>query len=870
MTLEFPQHNDCTLCDLHEQCKSVAVPTRLASLKSHDCTKAVLIIGEAPGFQEDKANKSWVGWSGNLLHQLLSESYHLNQHADIYLANTCRCRPPANTKPTKKQRTACRPYLLDDIRQLAKAYGPDNLYLLCLGGPAVDTIAGTSIKKSLASQGQRLVPKDMTETLALRTFCSYHPAYFTPGRSPESIHAFDAHLNLLLKAVTDDEPSPPETINPLRAPSSIIASVTAPVISLDIETYGILRSMPDQTVFHPRRSEEVDGVPRAHQVISCSLAWHSFDSISTAFYNLGDRQEQANFIACLTELGGSILTGTNLTFDIVYLRACFPRLALLLRPEAFAIDDITVLNHLHSDGRPERSLKALSHLFGTADYHSLKVSTLPTGQKAASPTDPNLMYYGCTDAISTLKIYDLLQEELQARWGPSPVDRAWFRSDLMWTTIHMTEHGITFDLPALIRTQSLAQQRRTKAFEEGGQAGYTFGGKGSVLSLRTLFTQALTSAELLDDKRVEFTKKQKLVSYGANNVYLLLSLLPIDDPYRPIIESYNRYAQTASIHDSYLTPLLTKPRKGCINNGEAFPSWYPVPAYVKDTNGGEGGTRQGRFAAHKPAAQTFPSEVKACLRSRYPQGLLLSYDLSQIELRVAAILSGDPNMCAVYAQPDLDLHVEAARLIWPDYDEVPASQASRRQMAKQVNFLTLYRGGPHKLVSTVRRKLGEEISPVFAKQVIGAFWKGRGGLRAWQDGLIAQATRDGYLELATGWRRTFVKSKEAIDATYINEICNFSVQTWAAQIAQSVQADIIHFRYSGPPKHRAFVMPAQTHDDILIDTTPEIAATVDRMVSRSMAAPPLWGVLCQSVERTFPMAFERKVLAGDPRWLNQP
>jgi len=848
----------------------VAVPTRLASLKPHNCTKAVLIIGEAPGYQEDKANKSWVGWSGNLLHQLLSESSHLNEHADIYLANTCRCRPPANAKPSKKQRTACRPYLLEDITRLTAAYGPPSLYILCLGGTAADTIAGTSIKKSLANQGRPLVPKDMEEPLALRTFYSYHPAFFTPGRSPESIHAFDAHLKLLLKAVTDDELAPTESIIPLRAPASIISSVTTPVISLDIETYGILRSMPDQTVFHPSRSEEVDGVPLAHQVVSCSLAWHSFDSISSAFYNLGDRHERANFIACLTELEGSILTGTNLTFDIVYLRACFPELALLLRPDSFSIDDITVLNHLHSDGRPERSLKALSHLFGTADYHSLKVSTLPTGQKATSSTDPNLMYYGCTDAVSTLKIYDLLHEELQDRWGPSPVDRAQFRSDLMWTTIHMTEHGITFDLPALIQTQSLFQQRRAEALEEGGQANYIFGGTGCVGSLRTLFTEALSSAELLDDKRVELTKKKKLISYGANNVYLLLSLLPIDNPYRPLIESYNRYAQAASIYDSYITPLLTKPRKGCIHSGEAYPSWYPVPAYVKDTSGGEGGTRQGRFAAHKPAAQTFPPEVKACLRSRYPQGLLLSYDLSQIELRVAAVLSGDPSMCKVYSQPGLDLHVDAAQFIWPDYDDVPAFQGDRRKMGKIVNFRTLYRGGPIGMIATVRRNMGQEITHAFATDIVENFWRGRQGLRAWQDELIAKATRDGYLELATGWRRTFIQSKEAIDATYVNEICNFPVQTWAAQIAQSVQAEIIRFRYNAPPKYRSFVMPAQTHDDILIDTTPEIAATVDRMVSRSMAAPPLWGVLCQSVGRSFPMAFERKVLAGDPRWLNQP
>ena len=75
----------------------------------------VMIIGEAPGQNEDETGLPFVGKAGQLLEKILA-SVGLNSDRDVYICNINKCRPPENRVPTPAEIAACRPYLLEQIR----------------------------------------------------------------------------------------------------------------------------------------------------------------------------------------------------------------------------------------------------------------------------------------------------------------------------------------------------------------------------------------------------------------------------------------------------------------------------------------------------------------------------------------------------------------------------------------------------------------------------------------------------------------------------------------------------------------------------------------------------------------------------------
>ncbi len=85
----------------------------------------IVFIGEAPGREEDKQGRPFVGNAGKLLNELL-ESIGLKRE-DVFIGNVLKCRPPNNRDPKPEEIEACSPYL---IRQL-NVIKPD--VIVCLG-----------------------------------------------------------------------------------------------------------------------------------------------------------------------------------------------------------------------------------------------------------------------------------------------------------------------------------------------------------------------------------------------------------------------------------------------------------------------------------------------------------------------------------------------------------------------------------------------------------------------------------------------------------------------------------------------------------------------------------------------------------------
>jgi uracil-DNA glycosylase family 4 len=121
----------------------------------------VLLVGEAPGAQEDLAGVPFVGRSGQLLDSLLAEAGLPRSRVGV--ANVLKCRPPANRKPRRAEVGRCRPWL---ERQVALA-APR--VVVALGGTATEWFFGPSARISAL--------RETVHTFAGRSLVvTYHPS----------------------------------------------------------------------------------------------------------------------------------------------------------------------------------------------------------------------------------------------------------------------------------------------------------------------------------------------------------------------------------------------------------------------------------------------------------------------------------------------------------------------------------------------------------------------------------------------------------------------------------------------------------------------------------------------------------------------
>jgi uracil-DNA glycosylase len=129
-------------------------------------TARLMLVGEAPGRDEDLQGKPFVGRAGQLLDRMLA-AIGLDE-GSVYITNTVYWRPPGNRTPTPEEIEACAPFLAKQIEILAPQV------LVLLGGAAAKSLLGVS-------EGiMRLRGKWLSYSCAgreIRTLATLHPAY---------------------------------------------------------------------------------------------------------------------------------------------------------------------------------------------------------------------------------------------------------------------------------------------------------------------------------------------------------------------------------------------------------------------------------------------------------------------------------------------------------------------------------------------------------------------------------------------------------------------------------------------------------------------------------------------------------------------
>jgi len=140
----------------------------------------LLIIGEAPGAQEDLEGEPYVGKSGKLLDKLLTKS-GIDCQKDVYFCNVIKCRPPNNRKPTKKEINIHKPWLLQQIKLV------DPKFIVLTGTTAMRTIL--ELNNPISNLRGQWFKRDGREVITI-----FHPSYLLRFPSKEVGNPYDLTL----------------------------------------------------------------------------------------------------------------------------------------------------------------------------------------------------------------------------------------------------------------------------------------------------------------------------------------------------------------------------------------------------------------------------------------------------------------------------------------------------------------------------------------------------------------------------------------------------------------------------------------------------------------------------------------------------
>ena len=169
----------CTACGLHKSRTQTVFGVG-------DEQADWMLIGEAPGAEEDRLGEPFVGQAGRLLDNMLA-AIELRRGENVYIANVLKCRPPGNRNPQPEEVAKCTPHLLKQIELVRPKL------IVAMGRFAAQTLLNTDA--SIASLRGRVY-----RYAGVALVVTYHPAYLLRNL-PDKAKAW-ADLVFARKAMT--------------------------------------------------------------------------------------------------------------------------------------------------------------------------------------------------------------------------------------------------------------------------------------------------------------------------------------------------------------------------------------------------------------------------------------------------------------------------------------------------------------------------------------------------------------------------------------------------------------------------------------------------------------------------------------------
>ncbi|HCT22434.1 MAG TPA: DNA polymerase I [Chitinophagaceae bacterium] len=245
----------------------------------------------------------------------------------------------------------------------------------------------------------------------------------------------------------------------------------------------------------------------------------------------------------------------------------------------------------------------------------------------------------------------------------------------------------------------------------------------------------------------------------------------------------------------------------------------------------------GRLSSNNPNLQNIPirtargREIRKAFVPRDKEHILLSADYSQIELRIVAAISGDPNMCEAF-RLGKDIHTATAAKVY-GVAEADVTKEMRYK-AKSVNFGIIYGQGAFGLADN----LG--ISRTEAKEIIDNYKREFAGIQKYMDDTVNFAKENGYVQTVMGrkrWLRDINSSNFTVRGFAERNAINSPIQGTAADM---IKLAMIRIHKAMQQEKLRSKMILQVHDELVFDAHNSEVDTLKALILENMrAALPL-------------------------------
>ncbi len=649
----------------------------------------VFVIGEGPGAYEVKEGKPFVGQSGKLLEAVMAE-YGVD-FEEVGRSNVVCCRPPNNREPTAKEIRCCKTRLVAEL----DAFEGD--VIIPVGKTAGDAIVGPDMKISERRghwfdwDGKKVMP-------------TWHPAYIL--RRPSVAREFFGDIK---RALTQKNRGPHFLTNQphvthILTPGQLrqaLGEAEATTVAFDLET--------DQVVWY----DTPDG--KADEILMMGIAWEKDHGIVIPGEMLRYDDETKEILNGFFAREDLVFIAHNGKFDTIFLRT---------HDIHARVDFDTMLAHYALwEETGGHGLKQLAlEYYGLEDYEQGLVQLYLKSRNDRYSKVPyeDLAAYCMWDVCVTRQLGFDLKEEMERE---DVIEM--FNELLMPMQAALTEvewRGIPI-------SREHVEQWQEKLFDHcdvlEDEMGQIAGEPGLNPRSPMQVSNVIYNVRGLPRPRVRGVKPSSTAKKA------LMHIKPGQDEF---IDKLREYRRVHKINRSYLKNILLFADE----NDRVHPS-----ALIH-------GTEVGRLSFRNPAIQTIPRPYEdmygAIVRSSFvaPFGyLFITADYSQAELRVAAILSGDPFLLSVYRE-GRDLHTEVAIAMYGE-DWTPA----QRVLTKMFNFSYLYGGSEYSFAEDAGLPID------VAKRFVGDYNAIMPILSEYRASQLALARYQGYVTGPFGRKRRF-------------------------------------------------------------------------------------------------------------------
>ena len=406
-----------------------------------------------------------------------------------------------------------------------------------------------------------------------------------------------------------------------------------------------------------------------------------------------------------------------------------------------------------------------------------------------------IKFYACEDTDVTFQLVDILKHKLLS----NNLSKAYFNIEnlLIKVLISMECSGVFLDLNFL-KQLSIKFEKQLQIISKEI---FNFSGREFNINSPKQLAEVL-----FDDLELKNIRKRST----AVEVLEVLKL------HHPLPEKILQYRHLAKLKNTYV---------------DALPGHVNKKTNRVHTSFNQTITSTGRLSSTTPNFQNIPirtklgREIRKAFIAQKKESVILSADYSQVELRIMAHFSKEPELIKAF-ENDMDIHLRTAALV----NQITENEVTpdQRRSAKVVNFGIMYGAGPYRM----SQELG--INMKDAKSLIENYFQTYPGIQDYIDKTLQFAKDNGYVETLFGRRKeTFNLNSSNSNIVRAEEraAINMPIQGTAADIIKIAMINI-HDRMK--TENYKGIMTLQIHDELLFECPKNEAESLGSMIKEEM------------------------------------